>query len=74
MKQHDMNIEQIIGLASQKFAGEFVKEQFIEQISYFDDVAVVPIEFIARSYIPEEIKTFLTAQAVEYATTIRSKK
>lgn len=74
MKQHDMNIEHIITLASQKFEGEFVKEQFLEQISYFDDVAVVPVKFIARSYTSKEIKTFLIAQAKEYATTIRSKK
>lgn len=74
MKHYDMNIDQIIALASQKFKGEFVKEQFLEQISFFDDVAVVPVEFIARSYTPEEIKTFLTAQAEEYATTIHSKK
>ena len=74
MKQHDMNIEHIITLASQKFAGEFVKEQFLEQLSYFDDVTVVPVEFIARSYTPEEIKSFFTTQAKEYATTIRSKK
>lgn len=74
MKQHDMNIEQIITLASQKFEGEFVKEQFLEQISYFEDVAVVPVEFIARSYMSKEIKTFLITQAKKYATTIRSKK
>lgn len=74
MKHHDINIAQIIALATKKFGGEFVKEQFLEQMSYFDDVAVVPIEFIAQSYKPEEIKTFLTAQAEEYARTIRSKK
>lgn len=74
MKHHDMTTTQIIDLATQKFSGEFVKEQFLEQISYFDDVAVVPIEFITRSYAPEEIKTFLTAQAEKYATTIRSNK
>ncbi len=73
MKKHDMNIEQIIILASQKFAGEFVKEQFLEQISYFDDVAVVPVEFITQSYSPKEIKKFLTNQAEKYAATIRYK-
>lgn len=74
MKHHDMTIKQIIDLATQKFGGEFVKEQFLEQLSYFDDVAVVPVDFITRSYSPEEVKTFLTAQAKEYATTIRSRK
>jgi len=74
MKDHNLSAAQIIDLATQKFEGEFVKEQFLEQISYFDDIAVVPVEFIARSYTPEEIKTFLTTQVEEYATTIRSKK
>ena len=74
IKEHGYSVAGIIDLATEKFSGEFVKEQFLEQMSYFDDVAVVPVEFIARSYTPEEIKTFLTAQAKEYATTIRSKK
>ncbi len=74
MKEHGLTVTRIIDLAAQKFSGEFVKEQFLEQLSYFDDVAVVPVEFISRSYTPEEIKTFLTTQAKEYATTIRSKK
>ena len=70
MKERNLSAAQIIHIATQKFGGEFVKEQFLEQLSYFDDVAVVPVEFITRSYKPEEIKKFLTAQAKKYATTI----
>ncbi len=70
MKDQNLSAAQIIDLATKKFGGEFVKEQFLEQLSYFDDVAVVPVDFVARSYTPEEIKTFLTTQAKEYATTI----
>lgn len=72
LKNYGMSIAQIVRLASKKFGGEFVKEQFVEQLSYFDDIAVVPIEFIAQSYSPQEIKTFLTAQAKKYAATIRA--
>lgn len=74
MRHHNFSVAQIIDLATKKFGGEFVKEQFVDQLSYFDDVAVVPVEFIARSYTPKEIKSFLTAQVKEYATTLRSKK
>jgi hypothetical protein len=74
MKQYDMNIEHIISLAAQKFEGEFVKEQFLEQLSYFDDLTVVPVDFMAQLYKPDEIKSFLTARVKDYAATIRSKK
>ncbi len=70
MKDHALSAAQMISLAAQKFGGEFVKEQFLEQLSYFDDVAVVPVEFVTQSYTPEQIKAFLTAQAKKYATTI----
>lgn len=70
MKEHGLSVAEIIDLAAKKFGGEFVKEQFMDQLSYFDDIAVVPIEFITTSYVPEEIKTFLIAQAKEYAITI----
>lgn len=71
IKNHNFSVAQIINLSTKKFSGEFVKEQFVDQLSYFNDVAVVPVEFITKLYEPEEIKTFLTAQAKKYATTIR---
>lgn len=71
MKHRGMTITQIIDLAAQKFSGEFVKEQFVDQLSYFDDVAVVPVNFITQSYVPKDIKYFLTTQAKEYAKNIR---
>lgn len=70
MKVHGLSVTEIIDLAAKKFGGEFVKEQFMDQLSYFDDVAVVPVDFITKSYAPEEIKDFLTAQARKYAITI----
>lgn len=73
MKNLNFSVAQIIDLATKKFGGEFVREQFVDQLSYFDDIAVVPVNFITQSYAPEEIKTFLTAQAKKYAKTIYGK-
>ncbi len=74
MKNHGMSITNIFNLATKKFVGEFVREQFLEQLSYFDDVAPVPVEFVTQSYTADEIKSYLTEKSKEYAATIRPKK
>ena len=55
---------QVIKRASEKFKGEFVVTQFLEQLRYFDDIKVVPIEFIDKKYSDKEIKLYLQ-QSVE---------
>lgn len=66
LKNKTLTVEKIISLAKQKFGGEFNETQFLEQLSYFGDVSVVPIEFIDNSYTPEEIKTFLEKEVEIY--------
>lgn len=73
MKEHGMSIPSIIDVAQKKFQGEFVGMQFLEQLSYFDDVTIAPIEYIQKSYTSQEIQSYLINQVDRYAKTITPK-
>lgn len=60
------SIDRINRLAREKFKGEFNEKLFLEQLVYFDDVSVVPIDFIKESYKEKEIKEFLEKKVEEY--------
>lgn len=66
LKNKQTALEKIIKDAKKKFGGEFVETQFLEQLCYFKDLTVSPIEWIGISYSPEEIKSFLGKQVEEY--------
>ena len=60
------SIDRINALAREKFKGEFNEKLFLEQLVYFDDLIIVPIDFIKESYTEQEIKSFLEKQVEEY--------
>lgn len=64
LKNKHVDLESIVKMAGEKFGGEFVSTQFLEQLRYFDDVKTVPIEYIEKKYTDDEIKSYLQ-QAVE---------
>lgn len=64
LKNNYTDLARIIKNGSDKFKGEFVVTQFLEQLRYFDDVKTVPIEFVDKKYPDEEIKSYLD-RAVE---------
>ncbi len=66
LKNNHFNLQKIIDHAKQKFEGQFVETQFLEQLRYFDDVTVVDIEFIQKHYSPQEIKTYLSQSVENY--------
>lgn len=66
LKRKIFDLEKIIKLAKKKFKGEFVESQFLEQLSYFDDLEIMPIEFIEKSYSEQEIKSFLEKAVSAY--------
>lgn len=66
LKNNLLTLEKIVGSAKQKFCGEFNETQFLEQLSYFGDVSIVPIDFVDKSYPPTEIKSFLEHQVETY--------
>jgi Nucleotidyl transferase AbiEii toxin, Type IV TA system len=70
LKNQGMTVGTIIDAATKKFGGDFVKEQFLEQLSYFGDITIVPVDYIQQTFTPEEIKIFLQQQVQDYLKTI----
>jgi hypothetical protein len=60
------SIDKIIRLAKKKFNGEFNEKLFFEQLTYFDDIKIIPTEYIKDSYTPSEIKSFLELEVRKY--------
>lgn len=66
LKNKHVDLERIIRLAGEKFKGEFISTQFLEQLRYFDDVKIVPIEFVEKKYSNGEIKSYLQQIVEDY--------
>lgn len=66
LKNNYLKLDQIIDLAKTKFDGEFNESLFLEQLSYFGDVDIVPVDFIAGKTGADEIKSYLKEQIEKY--------
>lgn len=66
LKKSGIAIEKIIKLAKKKFSGEFNEALFLEQLSYFKDLDVGPIEFLREVYTPAQIRRFLEREVRAY--------
>ncbi|TSC86073.1 MAG: hypothetical protein G01um101416_723 [Microgenomates group bacterium Gr01-1014_16] len=66
LKKEIVTLNQIIRLAKQKFTGEFNEALFLEQLSYFKDLTIVPMDFIGPSPSPPEIQSYLETQVESY--------
>lgn len=66
MKTKVMTLVKIISSAQKKFKGEFIETQFLEQLSYFKDLQISPVDFIKKTYSLFEIKSFLENQVKIY--------
>lgn len=65
-----VSLSKIITLAKQKFGGEFIETQFLEQLGYFGDISVVPIDYIGDAPDPSEIKEYLGTRVEEYLKSV----
>jgi len=59
-------ISDFITLSKRKFGNEFNERLFLQQLTYFDDLNVVSIDFLKESYTFEEIKSYLNEQVRKY--------
>lgn len=59
-------LEKLVNLANKKFTGEFHDKLFLEQLTFFDDVEIIPTNFLKESYTDSEIKSFLEQQVKVY--------
>lgn len=66
------DLSTIVKFSQKKFTGEFNEKLFLQQLTYFVDLEVVPIVFLKNHYAPEEIKMFLEKQAESYLKTVLS--
>jgi len=60
LKNNIMNVGQIITSAQKKFSGEFVTEQFLEQLAYYDDVEIIDVDWLKDAYDTDDIQKYLT--------------
>lgn len=61
LKRDILTLDKIISESKKRFKGEFGDKLFLEQLSYFADLEIVPIGYLQESYTPEEIQDFLNS-------------
>ncbi len=61
----------IIVNAGKKFGSEFIETQFLEQLSYFQDITITPIGYIDQPVEPKAIQSFLTAEVSRYLKKVK---
>lgn len=66
LKKKFVALEQIKDLAKKKFGNEFNEMLFFEQLTYFDDVEIVKVDFLRDSYSTKEIQDFLKNETGEF--------
>lgn len=66
LKKEILNLDKTVELGQKKFGLEFNPKLFLEQLVYFNDLAIMPIRFIQEKYSTEEIQKFLKKQVLLY--------
>ena len=66
LKWHYFTLEEIITLAENKFAGEFHDKLFLQQLTYFDDVEILPTTYLKESYTNAKMRSFLEREVANY--------
>jgi len=59
-------LELIINQAKKRFKGEFSEKLFLEQLVFFEDLEILPIEFIKQSYTNKKIQNRLQRVVEKY--------
>lgn len=70
LKDKLITLDEISALAIKKFGGEFNEVLFLEQLTYFTDIEITPVEFIGESYTKNEIEFFLKNLVKTYTKTL----
>lgn len=66
MHENILSIEEIIRLSKKKFGAEFSETLFVQQLSYFHDLAIAPIDWINTPFTDTYIQSFLKKVVEEY--------
>jgi hypothetical protein len=74
LRKNLVGLDNVIAEAKKRFMGEFSEKLFLEQLVYFKDLEIFPIDFIERKFIEEEIKDFFRMEVRRYTKAKLSKK
>lgn len=66
LKRKKYSIKDLIKLAERKFGGEFSEKLFLGQLTYFDDIKIVPTVFLREKYTDLEIKSYINKAVISY--------
>lgn len=66
LKNSLVSVDKMVNLASKKFGAEFIPTQFLQQLVYYKDMDVVPIEYMSEKPSVDEIQNFLKKSVQEY--------
>lgn len=64
--QKAIDLPTIIDSAKRKFGNNFNESRFLEQLVYYKDLEIVPLEFIDKKIKDDEIKSFLEKKVKNY--------
>lgn len=64
--RNDHGLKKIISDAQKKFEGLFSEKLFLEQLIYLGDLQDFKIDFLGKSFQPEEIKKFFEQEVKRY--------
>lgn len=71
LKEKIITLDKVIRLAEKKFGGEFNEALFLQQLTYYGDLKVSPIEFVRMHYTETQIKSFLEKEVRDYLKNVR---
>lgn len=67
LKNKLYSLEEIIRNAKKKFGVDFSEEQFLTQLTYFEDLTQFEsLQFVGKNYFQQEIKDFLIKEVTAY--------
>ena len=66
MREKKLTLGWIIKNALKKFGSEFPEKLFLRQLVYFEDLKILPLEFLREKYEMKEIKPFFEKVVEDY--------
>lgn len=69
MHEEGVALQDIVTWTKQKHPTQFVEAQFLEQLVYFADLTVTPIQFLRKRYNTPEVQSFLQKVVGDYLDT-----
>lgn len=74
IREEGTPLQDIIAWAKQKYPTQFVEAQFLEQLVYFTDLTVTPIQFLKKHYSTGDIQSYLQETVDTYLDTRREQE